>query len=87
MYQWGLERHEGKVVAVIENGHRYAIGQRVFSNGRIFVPAGTGGTIVDILEPEIEHRTTNVFVVEFDGYRYPFEMKTKDFELPTLHNS
>lgn len=68
----------GRIVSAQIDGRKVNLGQKVFSNGRMSIPNGTVGIIVEINEPYTDGRTSNILEVWFEGYREPYSMKTKD---------
>ncbi|MBI5150952.1 MAG: hypothetical protein HZA34_00040 [Candidatus Pacebacteria bacterium] len=67
----------GQIVSAVYSGKEIKLGQKVYSNGRIFVPAGTIGIVVEIHEPG-DGLTSNIFDVWFEGEPSATLMKTKD---------
>jgi len=74
-----------KVVAItlprIQGDKTIRLRQRVKSNGRIFFPAGTEGTVIELHKPFTMGRTTNVIYVVFNSESVASFMKFKDLEL------
>lgn len=68
----------GRIISAEHSGREVKLGQKVFSNGRIFVPDGTIGIVVKIHEPG-DGLTSNIFDVWFEGSLDSFLMKMKDF--------
>lgn len=67
----------GRIISAEHSGREVKLGQKVFSNGRIFVPDGTIGIVVKIHEPG-DGLTSNIFDVWFEGSLDSSLMKTKD---------
>ena len=67
----------GHIISAVFSGREIKLGQKVHSNGRIFVPDGTMGIVVEIHEPGGD-LTSNIFDVWFEGEPGPSLMKTKD---------
>lgn len=67
----------GRIISAVYSGREVKLGQKVCSNGRIFVPDGTMGIVVCIREPG-DGLTSNIFEVWFEGEPSATLMKTKD---------
>ena len=54
---------------------RFTVGDRVKARTSLFVPAGTPGTVHEILL-----HVPGVYYVQFDGYAHPAVMRASDLE-------
>lgn len=80
-----LEETMGVIIAVRSNSQRIEVGQRVYSNGRMFRPEGCGGTVVGIVEPYTHGRSSDILLVRWDGSdAHCLSAKFKDLDLPEL---
>ena len=73
-----------RIVAVLFGiagiGRNIELGQKVYSNGRIFAPKGTLGIVVGLHMPSESGRTSNIIEVWFEGFQNTREMKLKDLQ-------
>jgi hypothetical protein len=44
-----LTTEDGIIISAEQTGFRVEIGQKIYSNGRMFVPEGTPGTVLEIM--------------------------------------
>ncbi|MDO8590615.1 MAG: hypothetical protein Q7R65_01410 [bacterium] len=64
-------------------GRKIRLGDRVYSNGRIFAPKGTLGIVVGLHMPGESGHTSNIIQVWFEGFSGTRDMKTKDLQFET----
>lgn len=80
-YQMGsfgfVKNDGGQIVSAVYSGREIKLGQKIVSNGRIFVSDGTVGIVVRIHEPG-DGLTSNIFEIWFEGQHGSSMMKTKD---------
>lgn len=71
-----------KIVSIKIGDNLFWLGQKVFANGRIFLPKGVEGVIVELYLPFSRGRTNDIFDVRFSGKDSNVcSMKLKDLEV------
>lgn len=90
--KWGyifttFDENGGPILSVKHGQVEIKLGQRVYSNGRIWYPAGTLGLVVNIRLPFERGRSYDILDVFFEGDSTSAHMKFKDLQLPTTVKS